>query len=93
MIEIRADDLTSDEMLRFLAAHLENMQQITPAITVWAAWDGPLGCGALRALGPDSGEIKAMRTDAAHRRKGVAPSCSNSFVDSEVRCEPLSDRT
>lgn len=45
----------------------------SPEITVWSAWDGDvlLGCGALRALGPDSGEIKAMRTDEAHRRQGV----------------------
>jgi putative acetyltransferase len=45
----------------------------SPEITVWSAWDGDvlLGCGALRALGPQSGEIKAMRTDEAHRRKGV----------------------
>jgi putative acetyltransferase len=45
----------------------------SPEITVWSAGDGDvlLGCGALRALGPESGEIKAMRTDEAHRRKGV----------------------
>jgi putative acetyltransferase len=30
-----------------------------------------LGCGALRRLGPDSGEIKAMRTNELHRRRGV----------------------
>jgi len=45
----------------------------SPEITVWSAWDGDrlLGCGALRALDPESGEIKAMRTDEAHRRRGV----------------------
>ena len=45
----------------------------SPDITVWSAWDGEvvLGCGALKLLGPESGEIKAMRTDEAHRRKGV----------------------
>jgi putative acetyltransferase len=45
----------------------------SPEITVWSAWNGQLllGCGALRELGPESGEIKAMRTDAAHRRRGV----------------------
>jgi putative acetyltransferase len=45
----------------------------SPEITVWSAWEGDalLGCGALRALDPGSGEIKAMRTDEAHRRKGV----------------------
>jgi len=45
----------------------------SPDITFWAAWKGPqlLGCGALRELGPTSGEIKSMRTVAAHRRRGV----------------------
>jgi putative acetyltransferase len=45
----------------------------SPEITLWSAWDGDvlLGCGALKVLGPESGEIKAMRTDEAHRRKGV----------------------
>ena len=40
---------------------------------MWSAWqDGELlGCGALRALDPESGEIKAMRTAPLHRRKGV----------------------
>jgi putative acetyltransferase len=45
----------------------------SPDITVWSAWEegALLGCGALRALDPISGEIKAMRTDDGHRRKGV----------------------
>jgi putative acetyltransferase len=45
----------------------------SPDITVWSAWDDGelLGCGALRALGGRSGEIKAMRTADAHRRRGV----------------------
>jgi putative acetyltransferase len=45
----------------------------SPDITFWAAWEGDdlLGCGALRALDATSGEIKSMRTAAAHRRRGV----------------------
>jgi putative acetyltransferase len=45
----------------------------SPDMTVWSAWEGDvlLGCGALRALDSESGEIKAMRTDDGHRRKGV----------------------
>ena len=31
-----------------------------------------LGCGALKELDPQHGEIKSMRTGAAHLRKGVA---------------------
>lgn len=44
-----------------------------PAISFWTAWDGDrlLGCGALKALGPDHGEIKSMRTPAALRRQGA----------------------
>lgn len=45
-----------------------------PALTLWTAWDqGELmGCGALKALGTGSGEIKAMRTAEKHLRRGVA---------------------
>jgi putative acetyltransferase len=45
-----------------------------PGITMWTAWQGAalLGCGALKELDPRHGEIKSMRTAAAHLRKGVA---------------------
>jgi len=45
-----------------------------PEITFWSAWsDGDLmGCGALKELDALHGEIKSMRTAAAHLRKGVA---------------------
>ena len=45
-----------------------------PGITMWSAWEGRalLGCGALKELDPAHGEIKSMRTAAAHLRKGVA---------------------
>ena len=45
-----------------------------PEITLWTAWSGAelLGCGALKQLGPDHGEIKSMRTALAHLRKGTA---------------------
>lgn len=46
----------------------------SPDITFWSVWEGDelLGCGALRELDAVSGEIKSMRTAAAHRGKGVA---------------------
>ena len=46
----------------------------SPNITLWTAWEGDelLGCGALKKLDSSSGEIKSMRTAAAHLRKGVA---------------------
>jgi putative acetyltransferase len=45
-----------------------------PEITFWTAWEGDelLGCGALKEIDPQHGEIKSMRTAAAHLRKGVA---------------------
>ena len=44
-----------------------------PDVTFWSIWDGPslAGCGALKALSPDHGEIKSMRTHEHHLRKGV----------------------
>jgi putative acetyltransferase len=46
----------------------------SPDITFWTVWDGNtlLGCGALKAQDATQGEIKSMRTAAAHRGKGVA---------------------
>lgn len=54
------------------ALDLEKLR--SPEITFWCAWDGDelLGCGALKELDSNSGEIKSMRTANAHRRKGVA---------------------
>lgn len=53
------------------ALDLESLR--APEITFWSAWEGEelLGCGALQELDPKSGEIKSMRTVAAHRRRGV----------------------
>lgn len=44
-----------------------------PGITFWSIWDGGdlAGCGALKQHDADLGEIKSMRTDEAHLRKGV----------------------
>ncbi len=45
-----------------------------PEIAFLTAWDGAelLGCGALRHLSPEAGEIKSMRTWPRHLRRGVA---------------------
>jgi putative acetyltransferase len=42
-------------------------------VTFWTAWDGEelLGCGALKALDAEHGEIKSMRTRPEHLGKGV----------------------
>jgi len=46
---------------------------LKPDITFWTVWSDRdlLGCGALKELTPEHGEIKSMRTTTAHRRKGV----------------------
>ncbi|WP_160154441.1 GNAT family N-acetyltransferase [Microbulbifer sp. ALW1] len=54
------------------ALDLDGLRQ--PDVTFWSAYlDGALvGCGALKELGPDHGEIKSMRTGAEARGKGIA---------------------
>ena len=44
-----------------------------PGTTFWTAWsDGQLcGCGALKQLTAESGEVKSMRTRTAFLRQGV----------------------
>ena len=44
-----------------------------PHITFWTLWEGTdlLGCGALKGIDTRHGEIKSMRTAAAHRGQGV----------------------
>ena len=54
------------------ALDLDGLRQ--PGITLWSAWEGDdlLGCGALKELNAQQGELKSMRTAARHLRKGVA---------------------
>ncbi len=54
------------------ALTLEQLRQA--AITFWSVWSDTelMGCGALKELDPQHGEIKSMRTASNHRRKGVA---------------------
>lgn len=56
------------------ALDLSGLRQ--PGITFWTAWRGDvlMGCGALREIDPQHGEIKSMRTASAHLRQGVARS-------------------
>jgi putative acetyltransferase len=44
-----------------------------PEVTFWSAWENGelLGCGALKELNAQHGEIKSMRTSSGHLRKGV----------------------
>lgn len=56
--------------------HALDVQSLrVPPITFWSVRDDAgiiMGCGAIKRLDPDHAEIKSMRTDPAHRRKGVA---------------------
>lgn len=44
-----------------------------PGMSFWTLWDGEalLACGALKELDGAHGEVKSMRTAAAHLRKGA----------------------
>ncbi len=58
-----------------------------PGITMWSAWRGMelLGCGALKELDPGHGEVKSMRTVAAHLRKGVGSRILATIMDEARR--------
>jgi putative acetyltransferase len=45
----------------------------SPDVSFWTIWEGEtlLGCGALKRLAPDHGEVKSMHTVQAARRAGV----------------------
>lgn len=52
-------------------------------ITFWTAWDSEslLGCGALKELDPEHGEIKSMRTADEHLGKGVGTAILRHIMD------------
>ncbi|MCB9883698.1 MAG: GNAT family N-acetyltransferase [Planctomycetes bacterium] len=54
-----------------------------PDVTFYAAWidEDLAGCGALRELDATHGEIKSMRTHAAHLRRGVAAAMLEHLLD------------
>lgn len=57
-----------------------------PDITVWTAWSQgvPCGCGALKRLDADSGEIKSMRTAEGFVRRGVGQRLLDGIVQAAV---------
>jgi putative acetyltransferase len=96
-IEVRLDDLSSDESRALVAEHLAGMHSDSPpghvnalavaglrvpSVTFWTAWcDGELaGCGALKELDSRTGEVKSMRTRAAHLRRGVGQAILDEIV-------------
>ncbi len=52
-------------------------------ITFWSAWSGDAlaGCGALKALDQEHGEIKSMRTSSGFLRQGVAAAILETILD------------
>jgi putative acetyltransferase len=63
------------------ALDLSKLRQ--PAISFWTVWDGDLllGCGALKELTPQHGEIKSMRTPQALRGRGAARAVLAHIID------------
>jgi putative acetyltransferase len=58
-----------------------------PDITFWSVWENGelLGCGALKELDPQHGEVKSMRTSSKHLRKGVGRAVLNHIIDEAKR--------
>ena len=54
-----------------------------PEITFWSAWEGTLlyGCGALKQLSSEHGEVKSMRTASLYRRQGIASALLTHIID------------
>lgn len=70
------------------SVHALPIEQLrSPDVTFWSVWeDGELlGCGALKQLDPQHGEIKSMRTVSRHLRKGVARAVLNHIVEEAKR--------
>jgi putative acetyltransferase len=67
------------------ALDIDQLRQ--PDVTFWTVWSGPdlLACGALRQLSPSHGEIKSMRTAAAHQRRGAARALLRHILDEARR--------
>ncbi len=57
------------------SVHALNVEELrAPDVTFFSAWQGAglMGCGALKQLDAEHGEIKSMRTRSAQLRRGVA---------------------
>lgn len=67
------------------ALNIDGLRQ--PGVTFWTVWrDGVLaGCGALKELDAEHGEIKSMRTADSHQRQGVASQLLRHLLAEAVR--------
>jgi putative acetyltransferase len=59
----------------------------SPDVTFWSMWEEGelLGCGAIKELDAQHGEIKSMRTTARHLRKGVARAMLHHILEEAKR--------
>ena len=62
------------------ALPLEGLRQ--PDVTFWTVWENDelVGCGALKEIDAERGEIKSMRTVSQHLRRGVAKALLDHIV-------------
>lgn len=67
------------------ALDLDALRQ--PDISFWCLWDNSAlaGCGALRQLNPQHGEIKSMRTANNYLRRGVAAKLLRHIIEEAKR--------
>ena len=68
--------------------HALNLEQLQKQdITFWSAWEGNelVGCGALKEIDDQHGEIKSMRTSSLHLRKGVAKQLLHHIIEEAKR--------
>jgi putative acetyltransferase len=72
LLELHAREM-SDHSPRGTCHFLDLSGLKTPDISFLSAWDGDmlLGVGALKQLGPLTGEVKSMRASPAARGRGV----------------------
>ena len=59
----------------------------TQCVSFYTAWDGEslMGMGALREIDAKSGEIKSMRTNVTHLRKGVGTALLEHMINEARR--------
>ncbi|WP_141501143.1 GNAT family N-acetyltransferase [Paenibacillus luteus] len=70
------------------SVHALNLDELTsPEITFFSIWEQNelLGCGAIKELDKQHGEIKSMRTSTKHLRKGVASNMLAHIIEESKR--------
>jgi putative acetyltransferase len=67
------------------ALNLDGLKK--PDITFWSAWEGEglVGCGALKEIDDQHGEIKSMKTSSSHLKKGVAKRLLQHIIEEAKR--------